>query len=281
MSWVRYGLVGFALVLTACGGGGDGATGPGAGTLPLTAQNAEDAVTLVLGGGGEIGEINEGIDMLAAALGLDDEEFEPGTFPCPSGNGTFTVAVAGNSVTVTFNNCVFDFGEGDETLNGSLAAILVNDSKTALTIDLTLSAGTETLTIKGDMTVELLDAGGSSIRTIISGTSLAVTENGTTESLQNYRFDETVDLSTGDYSATVSGTATQTTLGGSVVFDTPTPLTGSGSEHPTAGVMMLRGSNGSVVRVTLMGEDVLFEIDANGDGTYDTSFTRTWSELDP
>jgi hypothetical protein len=61
---------------------------------------------------------------------------------------------------------------------------------------------------------------------------------------------------------------------------TDTWLFQNGAENPYRGQMVLTGQAGSKVRLTAQSSSsVYLELDANGDGTYEKSETRTWSSL--
>ena len=53
-----------------------------------------------------------------------------------------------------------------------------------------------------------------------------------------------------------------------------------GSTYPSSGVAVVAGSGGGSVRITaLSATEVKFELDANGDGVFETSTTRKWTEV--
>ena len=56
---------------------------------------------------------------------------------------------------------------------------------------------------------------------------------------------------------------------------------GSGSQpYPSSGQAVVTGAGGSKVRVTAnSATSVTVSLDANGDGTYETSVNKPWSEL--
>ncbi len=81
---------------------------------------------------------------------------------------------------------------------------------------------------------------------------------------------------------TVGATLASNLLGGQTVrIDTdPGFVTLGGNTFPGSGQMFIKGSGGSKVRVTALNvAQVQIELDANGDGTYETSVTKNWTAL--
>lgn len=265
-------LAGLLFWLPACGGGGGG--GLPAATLPITTHNALAVAQSVLGGGTGLEDISSGVEEILNQLALDQD----GTFPCPI-DGTYTVNSGTTSGSIQFNDCVFDFNGQETTFNGSLSVRQVNQSTIAITFNLVVDSPGDTTSITGGMNVQIRTVGVDTIETIISGSKLTVTSNGESVSLENYRLAETANLATGAYSVTQRGTIRDNVLGGTVNFSTPTPITGIGNAEPTAGVIRIDGANGSIITATISGPDVFVEVDEDGDGTPEDSFTTTWAAL--
>jgi len=263
---------GLVLLLPACGGGGGGGT-PAA-TVAITTANAFAVAEAILVGGTDLDNVSGGIDQLF-------EQLDPGgngTFPCPDG-GTYTVDAGSTSGKLTFNGCEFVFGEELSEFNGTLSFRQTGVSTIAFTIDLTVSSASDTTTVRGDMTVELRDPVGDSFTTIIRGNKLTVTSDGFSQSLERYRFEETVNIVTGAYTATQRGTIRNSLLGGTLNFETLEPLQGTAPDEPVSGVVEVRGSDGSVQIITIDGEDITVETDENGDDLIDDTFVTSWAEL--
>ncbi|MHC4408782.1 MAG: hypothetical protein ACYS0E_12485 [Planctomycetota bacterium] len=266
-------LIGLIFWLPACGGGGGG--GLPSGTLPLNANTAEALAALVVGGLNTTVETNLGIEQIF-------EEFEPdgdGRFPCPDG-GFFEVDSDSNSATILFDNCMVDLGNGVETFNGEMSIDLVSSSTILVTLDLTIAENGNTTSVVGDMRLTYTDLGGTTERMVLSGKRLAVTMDGETIALENYRYEEVLDWGTGDYSYTERGTIRSSTAGGTIYFRTLEPMIGSGDDYPVSGVIEIRGALGSVTTMTVVGNEITVETDEDGDGTIDDTFKTTWDELD-
>ncbi|MCV2371160.1 hypothetical protein [Roseateles oligotrophus] len=83
-------------------------------------------------------------------------------------------------------------------------------------------------------------------------------------------------------SAIFRGTFSSTALEGKTLsIDTPIALTmPSNLNYPTAGKLVIKGANNSVVQMTVQPNGrVLIELDADGNGSFETSVNKAWSEL--
>lgn len=81
---------------------------------------------------------------------------------------------------------------------------------------------------------------------------------------------------------TVRGTLTSSSLENKpITIETPVALLQSSrSVSPTAGQVLVRGAAGSQLRMTVQGDGrVLLELDADGNGQFETSSVKSWSEL--
>jgi hypothetical protein len=93
-----------------------------------------------------------------------------------------------------------------------------------------------------------------------------------------------INLRTMDYGYTVNSTA----LGGSIHMETTQTLEFTmDSDYPTAGQVTWSGANNTSARLTvaegstgLATDNVLVEVDADGDGVYEESKTLQWQELE-
>jgi hypothetical protein len=264
------------LSLAACGGGGGGTP---EGTLALTTQNSDAVLAAVLGSGGDIDTIGEALFDTLDGLDLTRD----GTFACPMG-GTYTVTTISKSPpsqTLDLDDCAVDFlGDGVNVLNGQIKYSVLSLGTVRLVFDLTGQSGMNMNRAFGDMTMSERLGSGSNLVMTAKGATLGLTENGFGATLEKYQFVLTTDLGTGEWTQTGHSYVRSTALAGTVYAETQQPLAGPPDEHPQTGVLMLRGANGSRIRVTLQIEDILVELDADGDGVYESSEIITWDDLD-
>jgi hypothetical protein len=90
------------------------------------------------------------------------------------------------------------------------------------------------------------------------------------------------DLNT--YSQDSSGSLSSQNIAGSVDFESTETFTGvytgSESNNPEAGVMVVRGAAGSSESITVLDSvNVQVEVDVEGDGTVDETIQTTWGAL--
>jgi hypothetical protein len=77
----------------------------------------------------------------------------------------------------------------------------------------------------------------------------------------------------------MDGTIYSSSMGGSVVVSSPTPLTSDAANNMN-GTFVITGANSTKVRLTGQGNtNILVEADTNGDGIYDVNKTLSESEL--
>ena len=84
-------------------------------------------------------------------------------------------------------------------------------------------------------------------------------------------------------SVTVAGTLSSNSLGGQVTIATPVALAGVGTDaYPSSGQMIITGASGSTLRLTVLDNtQVKLELDADGNGSYETTSTVAWTALVP
>jgi len=291
MRWNICCLVGVLVLVPACGGSsGGGGSGSGSGTLAITEANAEAIARLVIGGAGNADEINE---MLNAVL--DQADFDDlGRNPCPGG-GFITVALddvppegpsTGDTITITFEDCEIDLGDGPQKINGEISVKVVTSSSSTLAIDfsidnVTVTVGGETSTIDGDMRIELTDPSGDVVTVTVSGNKLSVSTNGSTNSLENYRTKETLDRSSDEFRLTMSGTVrSDGEVDGTVTYETTEDLVGVSPGNPSSGQLRIKGASGSVLLLTVIDDEtVRGDLDADGDGEFEASEVVSWDDL--
>jgi hypothetical protein len=310
-----------ALLLAACGGGGGGGDGGGSGggstvagvvitadnAKPLAAdaiavasdaQDAQGAGAMVMGAqvqsGSGIGtmrlvDISRGLVKLRPSGTLATGVTAGESMACPAGG---TLQISGDQTTMTYvaSNCKMDSAS---SMNGSMTITLHSGNPDAVTYpyqidmsfsaqDLTVTYGTDSSTINGDMRIKLTANSATSQEITLSGSMLSSSSAGRSGVMKNYS--QTLSVNGSATSQTVSGTVetTNSRLGGtfSYTITTVSPVTFNSTGSLTGGVVKITG-NGSSLLMTVTGTDsIKLEVDGNGDGTYETTVTTTRTELE-
>jgi hypothetical protein len=140
-----------------------------------------------------------------------------------------------------------------------------------------------TLTLSINVTgVNMLSAAISTPSLTVSGTYAGVTR---TRTLADYSatMTQAPDVTYGYVtSTTVSGSLTSSALSSQrIAFATPVPfVTRSTDSYPSTGVMVISGASNTKLRLTaLSNTEVSQELDANGDGIYESITTVSWNTL--
>lgn len=237
----------------------------------------------------------------AAAVGA----IQTFTQPC-EGGGSITEtdddrnengeADAGDSLTLTANNCSF----AGQVLNGELQITLTSvTGNPGETFPWSVSGNisfrnfaaqerANRYTANGNMGLALSARNSSNQDIVLSTASFALTSsyNGavSSQTLTDYSTSLRV-RSTGSGLSSVSsvqGTLTSSALESRAVnIQTPTPFSRMTTDpNPSSGEAVITGANGSKVKIQANNAtSVTISLDADGNGTYETSVTKTWSEL--
>jgi hypothetical protein len=214
---------------------------------------------------------------------------------CTNG-GSATVSGDGATKTLSFSNCRVDEGDGAFTMNGALTTTLISgggDSipfKAVVSVvatDFSIATDGLVTSLNGDMRLDI-SVSSTSETLVVSGSSLITrfTSGAVsyTDTLRNYSQSLSFNGSvvTGSLSATVESTSTRLgPNGGTYTVTTPTLIVWNESTGlATAGVVKVVGAAGSQLLMTVAANGtVTIQIDANGDGTFESTTTSTASEL--
>ena len=222
------------------------------------------------------------------------------TEPC-TGGGTVTIVDndvngngqpdVGDTVALTATNCRFE----GSILNGELSFAVtaftgnIDTPPFSVTVALTftnLTARSASASSTGNGTMVLaLNATTASNETY----SLKANQFSTTATYGTTKYNRTLE----NYTVTVASTATSssTTASGGisstafesklVTIATPVPFVRTfPAPYPSVGQATATGANGGVVKVTAISNtQVKIELDADANGTFETSVTKLWSEL--
>lgn len=232
------------------------------------------------------------------------------TVACGSGGSMLVSGSVANSsymtqgdyINITATNCSY----GAEVLNGGLYVQVTSGSLSSsyysnVGLSMTFTGLSLTSTTNGSTTVTGMDGDASFVMTKtyssstmdITGTVLtrSQTISGTARrtSLKNYSERYVVSGSTATATVRAEVHTTNTNLGatgGSYTLTTPTAVVwNTSTDVIQSGIVEIVGANSAKVRVTAgtfstcSGSCVLIETDANGDGSYEASEIKTWSQF--
>lgn len=194
---------------------------------------------------------------------------------------------SGDSVSATFNSC----SEGGTVLNGVLSinniAITGDPAGFPYSLQLTIQANnfsvteaSETASLNGALTLGRSTSDGVSFSSSISGTSIALTENGGAATLSAFQLGSTEDISSGAYSFDMTATVSSPDIGGAVSIVTDVTFEGVDPADPYVGEATITGANNSSVTLIALDEiNVRLLVDENGDGATDATIDTTWAAL--
>ena len=222
------------------------------------------------------------------------------------GGGTLTASLndlngnqdldSGDSATLQFSNCV-ELGvtiNGGMQLNATQVSGNFDSDVYSATVAVTfnnLSVGVgsgASVTGSGKMTIGISATGANASQLTIDAPSF--TESGSVGgtsvslSMTGYRLSVVTQTSGGNVttSSSIDGSLSTSTLGSQQIqITTLSPLTTvAGQSYPSSGQMLVKGGKGSQVMVTVQsGGMVQIQLDADGDGSFETSTTQSWSSL--
>lgn len=304
------------LTLAACGGGGGGNTAaptpapvvpPSAATsVTITATNAKAVAANALSA------TTNGVNLIGTmGFGLINSSTIDSTFlnkqqTCRSGGSAFVTGsiasgaglLTGDSLNPTYTNCGVPLLGSTLVLNGSSTQTLTSGSAITLPFQIVftgnvtnLSIGMtgKTFSLNGDQKLDWSVGSNIANQTMItSGTSLTNKSNVAgvlrTHVWQNYKQTLAANGVTNNFSFSGTVQSDNTNLGpagGSYTLSTSTPVAQSASTYVlSAGALMITGASNSQIAATLGANNVVsLKVDANGDGTFETTIETTLTEL--
>jgi hypothetical protein len=210
------------------------------------------------------------------------------TFDDRDGDGALS---AGDVLTVAFDQCR---DSATSLLNGSAVLTLSSvppASRIVASADFQNVADTEgalTSTVDGTLTVNETDSDTE------SDTSLTV-DGGVTITLASTNYNDVLQLATGMQvtvdqvfaldrtSITLNGVLqAQSVTGGAATLQTLSPLVQLGTDaYPSSGAVKATGLSGTLLMTVLSATQVQLQLDADDDGTYDSTTTVAWTALVP
>ena len=320
MNLARLSVLSASVLIAACGSSGDqfGGAQPPTTTSAITAANALDVTRVSweavlasgdfgdLGGSPALSAVSPDVSASASVIQkagsslvdvIQQVPFGPDVFPCLSDGivtysgdiaipGTLTV---GDTFRTVYELCDDGAGEViDGTIDltvreftGDLLSGLYMLSMDAVATNLQVATGTDTITNNGDATVTLDTMEAPFIFASVSGTSMTVDANASSETLSAYASSQTVDgnLQSLPFTLTAFGTLDSPQLEGIVRYSTPVTFAGEGIDYPSSGALLVEGDNSSARLTAVDNTNVTIEIDSNGDGVVDATIDTTWAAL--
>jgi hypothetical protein len=229
----------------------------------------------------------------------------PQTEVCALG-GTITVSgnvsggsslVAGDTLSITANNCTETVDYAATTLNGSLRIDIsrgrFDPNSTSYPKSITMQLTASNLAMDrlgvvnvstGDMKIELNQTSASTAVTTLSGNSLTNTWSHDTvtrsSSLRGYRIRQESFGSQLTTNIQASVVSSHPLIGTDVVYQvsTPRPLITDLALVVSGSIKVTGVDSGLLLTITTV-DNFTLEVDADGDGTYETSTTTTTAEL--
>jgi len=320
MKFARLSILSASVLIAACSGGSDQFSGtqPSATTLAITSANATTVTrvsweaAIASGGFGQIGGSSGPITATPGVISkspavpqaagqlvnvVHELPFGPDISPCLE-DGTVTTSgdvadpetiTTDDTFRVEYEACddglgevidgIIDFTVRDFTGDIFLGIYMV--SMDAIVTNMQVVTDTDTITSNGDATVSLDNTQSPFLTAGVSGTSMTVDSNSSSETLSNYASDQTLDAGMQElpYTMKAFGTLDTTQLDGIVQYSTPVTFTGEGLDYPSAGSMLVDGEDSSARLTAVDNVSVTIEVDNNGDGVIDDTINTTWADL--
>ena len=303
------------MTLTACGGSSGGGAAPppppppvNTATLPITVDNAQDITESVLGAVTSSADLIDIADVIGLPIvGSANQDFAKPALrdvitqvtACDTGDMTTTwndvdndlQLSTGDSFDTQFAMCFLqDSGvtiDGTSTVQnvvvtGDPANQVVPWSLVATFgfIDLTATDAIDTVTINGDLDLEMSSDDNVVINVSLGSALLEVDANGVVESLSDYLMTQVINRNLQVDLIGADGVYTSDILQGSVTFETLEDFMVIGDDNPSSGQLLISDSSSSVLVTVLDNLNVELGIDLDLDGTIDQTLVVTWADLD-
>lgn len=269
-------------------------------------SSSTSMVTKDAGSGGSFSTVDFALRKLDGLLtaggdagGLASKAVGSATVAC-SGGGTVGAVVddadnsgafsTGDSAVFTFTGC----REGGMTMSGrmTISQVLVTGSVYAPSYSVGATFSFESLSASGASQPTVTINGGFSLQAAyttspaavvsatITGTAFSATTSAGIDTLSDFAASVTVNATTNRYQYGVSGREADSATNTAITITNPVPFQGTVGTYPSSGSLRVQAADGSAARLTATSAtSVIVDVDANGDGTYESSSTRTWAQI--
>ncbi len=186
------------------------------------------------------------------------------------------------SGSLEFLNCVTNEGQ---RINGQISLLINNGSGTIIFNDYSVRESAFTVNLDGEFDLTVQDfANHRRFTSNGSGAVLTVSSPNKNIELGNYQETANVFDSEGFTTFDLSFLCNSSSLGGSFALNSENSLVVlDGGRFPTAGQVLISGASGSKLLATIEGgtefDNLLVEIDSDGDDLYEASKVSTWREI--
>lgn len=304
-------------LLAACGGGGgDSGTPiqPGDSSLSISAANYQQVAQVAVSSAGyllDTGDFAFGEQPGGSAIASPGGRLVTIQQVRPTAVTSDTVnCTQGGSLLFSFNdlnnNASWDVGDslsaearncredgmtiqGKLGLNAKALSGVFGGSSYSATLQLTLTdfavtEGSDTATGNGSFDMQVGVSGGTTELTLmVDSLTIVGSESGKpySDSLRDARLSLRFPATGGSTSSTSATVSSNRLDNKSVRIETASPfVTTVNSAFPSSGQLLITGASGSKLRLSAQNAaQVLLELDADGDGSFETRSTKAWSEL--
>jgi hypothetical protein len=201
------------------------------------------------------------------------------------------VPSVGEAVTVAFNQCQ---DTAAEVLNGSVAVTITATSPTSFSATLSMSQlsdnatnGRHSMTLSGTLNLSYTQLTSTTDHTVVTASGPVTATIHThlpyddTLTLQSgYVQDSRYDATAGRLLSTLTGTIQSANAGGAFSVATDAQISSLDADaYPSAGLVRMTGRKGVMLLTAQSASQVKIDLDAEGDGAYESSRTDTWDWL--
>jgi hypothetical protein len=303
-----------ATLLTACGSSSSSPPPPpppppppvNTAALPITGDNAQDITVAVLNSvtsAANLLDVGEVIGLPVAnspgpGIQKPGQDVHEVTTPCDAGEFTTVWDDADNDLDVstgdtfmtTFDMCFFqDDGVTIDGVSDITEMVVTGDPFTPTPpygliatfgfTDLVATDAVETVTINGDLDIDLNSDDDIVINATLATALLSVDVDGAMESLTDYLMTQVIDRNAQTQDIAASGAYTSDVLEGTVTFETMENFMVMGDNNPSSGQLFIADATSSVLFTVLDNLNVRLEIDVDLDGMIDETIDLLWTDL--